>query len=52
MATLEFEKTYRCNVCGKEVVVTKFGAGTLVCCGKQMELQETIGTTVNVADID
>ena len=52
MVAIEFEKTYKCTVCGKEVVVTKEGAGTLVCCGKEMELQETISTTVNVADID
>jgi len=29
---------YRCNVCGNEVVVTKVGGGTLVCCGEEMEL--------------
>jgi len=29
---------YRCNVCGNEVVVTKVGEGTLVCCGEDMEL--------------
>jgi desulfoferrodoxin-like iron-binding protein len=28
---------YRCNVCGNEVVVTKVGGGTLVCCGEDME---------------
>ena len=28
---------YRCNVCGNEVVVTKVGGGTLVCCGQNME---------------
>ncbi|MFC1969561.1 desulfoferrodoxin FeS4 iron-binding domain-containing protein [Chloroflexota bacterium] len=28
---------YRCNVCGNEVVVTKSGGGTLVCCGQDME---------------
>ena len=28
---------YKCNICGNEVVVTKAGAGTLVCCGKPME---------------
>ncbi len=31
---------YRCNVCGNEVVVTKVGGGTLVCCGEDMELVE------------
>jgi desulfoferrodoxin-like iron-binding protein len=28
---------YRCNICGNEVIVTKVGGGTLVCCGKNME---------------
>ncbi len=28
---------YRCNVCGNEVVVTRVGGGTLVCCGQDME---------------
>ena len=28
---------YRCRVCGKEVVVTKSGGGTLVCCDEPME---------------
>ena len=27
---------YRCNVCGNEVVVTKVGGVTLVCCGQDM----------------
>lgn len=31
-------KTYRCNICGQEVKVTKEGAGTLVCCNEDMEL--------------
>ena len=31
---------YRCNICGNEVVVTKAGGGTLVCCGEDMELIE------------
>lgn len=31
---------YRCNVCGNEVVVTKVGGGTLVCCGEDMQLTE------------
>lgn len=29
---------YRCNICGNEVIVTKVGGGTLVCCGEEMEL--------------
>ena len=28
---------YRCNECGNEVIVTKTGGGTLVCCGQDME---------------
>ncbi len=28
---------YQCNICGNEVVVTKVGGGTLVCCGEDME---------------
>ncbi|RLC95222.1 MAG: desulforedoxin [Chloroflexi bacterium] len=27
---------YRCSVCGNEVTVTRVGAETLVCCGKEM----------------
>ncbi|MBD3286315.1 desulfoferrodoxin FeS4 iron-binding domain-containing protein [candidate division WOR-3 bacterium] len=29
-------KTYVCDICGQEVLVTKEGAGTLVCCGQDM----------------
>lgn len=36
----EEEKTYVCNICGQEVKVTKAGAGTLVCCGQDMEPKE------------
>lgn len=28
---------YRCSVCGNEVIVTKAGGGTLVCCGEDMK---------------
>ena len=31
---------YKCNICGNEVVVTKAGGGSLVCCGKNMNLIE------------
>ncbi len=31
---------YKCNICGNEVIVTKVGGGTLVCCGQDMELIE------------
>lgn len=33
-------KIYVCLICGQEVKVTKAGAGTLVCCGQDMELKE------------
>ncbi len=28
--------TYRCEICGQEVRVTKSGVGTLVCCNHPM----------------
>jgi desulfoferrodoxin-like iron-binding protein len=34
----EVNEKYRCNICGNEVIVTKVGGGTLVCCGEDMEL--------------
>ncbi len=36
----EERKTYVCNLCGQEVVVTKAGVGTLVCCDQPMEIKE------------
>jgi desulfoferrodoxin-like iron-binding protein len=33
-------KRYRCAKCGSEFIVTKGGAGTLVCCGQPMELKK------------
>ena len=38
MGVKAVNEVYRCNVCGNEVVVTKVGGGTLVCCGKNMAL--------------
>ncbi len=38
MGVQEVDEKYRCNICGNEVVVTKVGGGTLVCCGEDMEL--------------
>ncbi|TAN44854.1 MAG: desulfoferrodoxin FeS4 iron-binding domain-containing protein, partial [Candidatus Methanoperedens sp.] len=29
----KINEKYKCNICGNEVVVTKAGGGTLVCCG-------------------
>ncbi|MDH4101208.1 MAG: desulfoferrodoxin FeS4 iron-binding domain-containing protein [Nitrospirota bacterium] len=31
---------YRCEKCGNEVVVTRAGGGTLVCCGEDMKKVE------------
>ncbi|HBT46339.1 MAG TPA: desulfoferrodoxin [Peptococcaceae bacterium] len=33
-------QVYRCGVCGNMVEILHTGAGTLVCCGKPMELME------------
>jgi len=38
MGVREKGEFYRCNICGNEVKVTYVGGGTLVCCGKPMEL--------------
>jgi desulfoferrodoxin-like iron-binding protein len=40
MAVEKIGEKYKCNVCGNEIVVTKVGGGTLVCCGQDMELME------------
>lgn len=33
-------KRYRCQVCGTEALCTKAGEGAVVCCGKEMEIQQ------------
>ncbi len=33
-------KRFRCEVCGTEVLCTKAGEGTVVCCEKEMTVQE------------
>ncbi len=33
-------KRYRCQNCGTEVLCVKAGEGAVVCCGKEMEVQE------------
>lgn len=40
MAVKDVNEKYKCNICGNEVIVTKVGSGTLVCCGEEMELVE------------
>ena len=37
MGVEEVVEKYRCSTCGNEVMVTKVGGGTLVCCGEDME---------------
>lgn len=37
MSVEKVDEKYRCNICGNEVVVTKVGGGTLVCCNQEME---------------
>jgi desulfoferrodoxin-like iron-binding protein len=33
----EIGKRYVCKKCGSEFIVTKAGAGSVTCCGQQME---------------
>ena len=37
MAVKKVGDKFRCSICGNEVMLTKVGGGTLVCCGKPME---------------
>lgn len=36
----ELKQIYRCEVCGNVVEMERAGAGVLVCCGKEMVLEE------------
>jgi superoxide reductase len=36
----KLHEIYKCSVCGNVVSVMVLGGGTLVCCGKEMDLQE------------
>lgn len=38
MTITNVDEKYVCNICGNEVIVTKVGGGTLMCCGENMEL--------------
>jgi len=40
MAVKEVGEKYRCNICGNEVMVTKAGGGTLVCCGEDIQEEQ------------
>ena len=33
-------KRYKCSVCNTEVLCTKAGDGSIMCCDKEMEMQE------------
>lgn len=33
-------KRYKCEVCGTEVLCIKGGTGQVICCGKEVVLQE------------
>jgi desulfoferrodoxin-like iron-binding protein len=37
MAVKKNGEKFHCTVCGNEVIVTKVGGGTLVCCKKEMQ---------------
>ncbi len=36
----EVNQIYKCNICGNMVEMTHQGAGTLVCCGQDMQLKQ------------
>jgi desulfoferrodoxin-like iron-binding protein len=38
MGMAERGKTYRCWICDQEVLVTKAGPGTLICCAEEMKV--------------
>jgi desulfoferrodoxin-like iron-binding protein len=33
-------KRYLCSKCGAEVIITKAGGGTLICCGQDMLMKK------------
>jgi hypothetical protein len=37
---IKLGKRYRCEVCGTELLCTKSGDGVLICCEKEMKVQE------------
>jgi desulfoferrodoxin-like iron-binding protein len=43
---MKIHESYKCNVCGNEVEVSKVGAGELSCCGQTMECITTDLTSV------
>jgi desulfoferrodoxin-like iron-binding protein len=43
MGVKEIGEKYKCNICGNIVEVMEVGGGTLVCCGKEMQMVKDIG---------
>jgi desulfoferrodoxin-like iron-binding protein len=33
-------KRYMCGKCGVEVIITKAGSGTIICCGQDMVMKK------------
>jgi desulfoferrodoxin-like iron-binding protein len=33
-------KRYKCEVCGTEILCIKAGSGQVICCGKEVKLQQ------------
>ena len=44
MAVEEIDEKYRCNICGNEVMVSRVGGGTLVCCRENSIAAQTEDT--------
>jgi len=39
-------KRYKCAKCGAEIIVTRGGAGTVMCCGQPMEIKKYEGSVM------
>ena len=39
MPVTKLNQIYKCSICGNIIEITHVGGGTLVCCGKEMDLQ-------------
>jgi desulfoferrodoxin-like iron-binding protein len=50
MAVRKVGEKYRCNICHNEVIVTKAGGGSLICCGANMVKIEEKGAAGSVPD--
>ena len=46
MSVSKLGEKFKCNVCGNVVEVINVGGGTLVCCGKEMQLAKDIGSAL------